>query len=348
MNAFRDAHGAGRAEAEAADWLAKRERGLTAAEQERFSDWILADGRNAEAVERLEQAWRFLQRPRHTGQAEAVLQGVEARVAGRRRRSALRAASLAGLAAAAAAAVVLAILEPSAVRSWLGVGGPAASAVVRPEARTLADGSVVELNAGAEIEASFTAGVRAVRLLGGEAHFIVAKDAARPFVVTAGALSVRAVGTEFAVSLAPSEVAVLVTEGTVAVAPTAARVAEAPAAPVQALALLTAGNRTSAPATGADAAPLRVVAVEPEALRAAQAWRSLRVEFTAMPLREVVRRFNGHNRLQLALASPELGALRISGIFRLDDPEGFARLVESGAGLRASRDAADRILFDQL
>lgn len=88
----------------AADWLARREAGLSVEQQEEFSRWLLADGRHAEAVLRLETGWRFLQLPRHTGQAGAVEAAVAARVAARQRfhRRLLTVGALGGLAAAAA------------------------------------------------------------------------------------------------------------------------------------------------------------------------------------------------------------------------------------------------------
>ncbi|MGH7956227.1 MAG: FecR family protein [Opitutaceae bacterium] len=94
--------------------------------------------------------------------------------------------------------------------------------VTRQQRQTLADGSVVELNAGADILVDFSPARRSVRLVRSEAHFAVATDATRPFVVSAGGVEVRAVGTEFAVRFGSQEIAVLVTEGQVAVARTAA------------------------------------------------------------------------------------------------------------------------------
>src|SRR5688500_14994795 len=83
--------------------------------------------------------------------------------------------------------------------------------VSRPETRTLPDGSVVELNAGAELALEFNSALRRVTLVRGEAHFQVTKNPERPFVVRAGNAEVRAVGTAFAVQLGTGLVDVLVT-----------------------------------------------------------------------------------------------------------------------------------------
>ena len=81
---------------------------------------------------------------------------------------------------------------------------------VHPNIQTLPDGSTVELNSSAEIVLDFTPTMRGVRLVRGEALFMVRKDAGRPFVVTANGVTVRAVGTAFAVRHGDARIAVLV------------------------------------------------------------------------------------------------------------------------------------------
>ena len=55
-----------------------------------------------------------------------------------------------------------------------------------PRQIMLSDGSLVELKGDAEIAVEFTPAVRRIVLQHGTAHFQVAKNAARPFVVDAG------------------------------------------------------------------------------------------------------------------------------------------------------------------
>jgi len=92
-----------------------------------------------------------------------------------------------------------------------------------------------------------------VRLVRGEAHFTVAKNPARPFIVEAGGVAVRAVGTAFDVRHADGAIEVLVTEGKVHVrAARAARRIQVPA-PAPIATPLVAGERavvdTTRPAT---------------------------------------------------------------------------------------------------
>ena len=323
----------------AAAWLARRESGFSADEQAEFSRWLLADPRHAEAASRLADTWRRLQQPRFTGQAEAVELAVVARVrAHTRRRRALAAISFAGLATAAALVFAFVPAGPAPATP------PAAAMEIRPDRRTLADGSVVEFNAGAEIEVDFSPVRRDVRLIRGEAHFAVTKDPARPFVVTAGNVAVRAVGTAFSVRVAPDAVGVLVTEGRVAVE----RVSPAPALAVarpEEPTYLAAGSRLMVVAETEPTARLEPSAVSPAEMDAALDWRTRRVEFTGMRLAEVVALLNRQNAVQLALGEAALGEIPISGIFRSDDPEGFSRIVETSAGLRASPDRAGAIVL---
>jgi hypothetical protein len=66
----------------------------------------------------------------------------------------------------------------------------------------LSDGTVVHLNAGTTLRypVRFTAGQDRLVFLDGEAYFDVAKDKKHPFIVNAGNLYVRALGTHFNVS----------------------------------------------------------------------------------------------------------------------------------------------------
>jgi len=206
--------------------------------------------------------------------------------------------------------------------------------------RTLPDGSIVQLNAGAEIAPAFTSEKRLVQLVRGEALFVVAKDATRAFVVSAGGVEVKAVGTAFSVRFDPLQVDVLVTEGTVAIErPDAlsdsASVSIAPKLSSSGSVLLAAGYRSVVPLIP-EISPT-VTGVTPAQISAALAWRERRIEFTGTPLAEAVDRFNRQNELQLAIADTRTGAFEISGIFWVNDPESFVRLLETAFDMTADR-----------
>jgi transmembrane sensor len=208
------------------------------------------------------------------------------------------------------------------------------------ERRLLDDGSVVELNRGAEIEVNYGSAERRVVLRRGEALFTVAKNPARPFIVRARGVDVRAVGTAFNVRLDAASVEVLVTEGQVRVAPLAAEPASPDAAPSFDSPLVAAGERAviALAATLTAAAPAPQIARTTEAeLARLRAWQPQLLDFSSVPLAQVIAELNRRNRVQLVLAAPASAGVPIVASIRSDNLEGFVGLVSAAAGLRAER-----------
>jgi len=80
---------------------------------------------------------------------------------------------------------------------------------------SLPDGSRVTLNTDTRIHVDLGDKERRIDLRRGEAFFVVAKDATRPFVVYADDKRVTAVGTQFSVRRDADDIQVVVTEGRV-------------------------------------------------------------------------------------------------------------------------------------
>lgn len=215
-----------------------------------------------------------------------------------------------------------------------------AATLIAPERRVLADGSTVELKDDARITVKFTAAERRVTLEKGEAHFSVTKNAARPFIVVASGVAVRAVGTAFSVDLTPGKVEVLVTEGRVEVVEPS-RGSDQPQALSQ---LVNAGGRCIVSMDG----PPRTEAVSPAAMQAELAWRIPQLEFSRTPLSEVITLMNAQARAsghpRLVLADPKLGDLRLSGFLRADNTDGLLHLLESNFSLTAERREQEIVL----
>ena len=248
------------------------------------------------------------------------------------------------LARRACAGGLVAFLFIIGVRLWPQGPAPEAAStshptlvVSQPARQVLPDGSVVELKDGAVISVAFTADVRRVRLERGEAHFAVARNAALPFVVSAGDVAVRAIGTEFAVGLQGRRVDVLVTEGRVAVesatpgAPALARLDAGQAAVVE-LAALTSTTESTVP---------------PDEQRSRLAWRVPRIELSRTPLAEVVACFNRYGSVRLELADPALGTLQLSGVLRPDSPHALLHILKNDFGLRENRRADGTIVLQR-
>jgi transmembrane sensor len=307
----------------AARWIARRDAGLSETEAAEFARWRDADPRHAAALARFETAWSALARPRETGGTAGLARELAAVRARSRRRRALAGG------ATVAAALFASVWWPRPAPLPAPVAPVASAVLLVPEIRTLADGSVVELKPGAAIEVAFSDTVRRVRLVRGEALFAVAKQPARPFVVAAGGVEIRAVGTAFSVELAAAAVGVLVTEG---------RVAVQPAGGAPAPALVDAGNRARV-ATGPGGGAIAVAAVSSGDVDAHLAWRAPQVEFSGTPLAAVVDTINRHAREpgrphpHFAVEDPALARVTLSGLFRLDDTAAFVRMLEAGFGV---------------
>ena len=315
---------------QAAEWLVRRNEGFSETDELGFQTWISANPVHRRAFTAVETTWAALNKPREIGQAALLDRELTAKQTARQRRGA-HVFIAAGT--AAAAAIALGVFSP-AIR----VTQPVPMTVeVRPDRQMLSDGSVVELKSGAEIEVAFSAERRRVRLLHGEALFSVSKDATRPFIVSAGAVEVRAVGTAFAVRHHIQEVAVLVTEGRVAVE--RLNVSASPIASVSEPrpTFMGAGDRLVVPADLPATAALAVTPMTAQQVAADLAWRGKRVEFTGTTVAEAVTLFNKQNRLQLSIVDPAIARLQITGIFWADDPDGFVRLLENGMNVRGDR-----------
>jgi transmembrane sensor len=213
----------------------------------------------------------------------------------------------------------------------------APSAYLRVNERmALRDGSVVELKDGSRVVVEFSASERRVRLTG-EAHFQVAKDAKRPFIVDANGVTVRAVGTAFNVRIDTGAVQVVVTEGKVSVAAPPAKVGATSAAEASAPALVTAGQQATVSLGEVEARPARVSDVSEAEVAEALEWQAPRLQFFETPLSIAVAEFNARNRVQMSLAQEELGTIPIGGTFRVDNVDGFVRLLEVTLELKAAR-----------
>ena len=331
-------------EATASAWLARRDRGLTAEEQDVYFEWLRADPRHGAMIAHLEKTWGALDalaewRPTHSTQPNPDLLATPTpfRKSGWARR--IKCPFTIRTLAAAAAVVVAGVFVFQSVSPETPPSSGTVRVIPSPERLTLEDGSVVELNHGGKIEIDFSSETRRVRLVRGEAHFTVTKNPARPFVVEANGVAVRAVGTAFNVRHTAAAIEVLVTAGKVQVERPVALVTSSALTPSAAApTALVAGERVIVDTTVPTAQPV-VAAVTPMEIARALSWQGVRLEFAELPLAEVVTEFNLRNRQQLVVGDAATGRLRVGGSFRADNLEGFVRLLEASFGVSAQRRA---------
>jgi transmembrane sensor len=205
----------------------------------------------------------------------------------------------------------------------------------------LPDGTVMDINTGSDVAVRFTAKERLVTLNQGEAHFQVVHDTARPFIVVAGGVSVRAVGTAFDVRLGAEAVDVLVVEGKIELGRRAA-IARDEASTDLSPPLIHAGERAQMSRLS-QAVALTIDRLDAPAIRARLTWQNPMTSFTDVPLRDVVVRFNGCNAIQLVLEDSVLRERKIGGKIALDRVDDFVRLLEQDGDVVADRATPGRI-----
>nr|WP_298723446.1 FecR domain-containing protein [uncultured Steroidobacter sp.] len=203
---------------------------------------------------------------------------------------------------------------------------------------TLPDGSTMELNARSRVRVRYSQRERALELLEGQALFRVARNPARPFIVTSDGTRVRAVGTQFDVNKRREGTVVTVVEGRVSVLtdvpdariePVTVEMTEPmPRLPNDSGAgiLLAAGEQISV----GEQAARRIAQAD---VARAIAWTQKQLIFKAATLTEVAEEFNRYNQRQLIVQDPELYDFHISGVFASSDPGALLQFLRERAGV---------------
>ena len=334
-------------EQQAAAWVLRCDRGLTPAEQDDLSQWLATDPRHRAQLARHRKHWQRLDnlvqwRPEYSAQPNPDLLAPP-------QRHRLRWFLPVSLSLATAASVALAFFVWKPTASKPNPNPPLITAVAPKGQRILPDGSIIELNRGAEVTVHYADGERRVRLEQGEAYFTVAKDPARPFIVTSRGINVRALGTAFNVRLDAAVVEVLVTEGHVQVdsppAATTAPESHRERTPQPPLIPLLEAHQRAVVSLSPQPEPPRIATLTPGEIARVLSWQHRLLNFTATPLSDIVAEFNRRNVAQLVLIDSELASVRISASIRSDNIDGFLRLLEAGFDARAERRGESEILL---
>ncbi len=339
---------------QAAMWVARLDGGaLDTKAREELREWLQRDDSHRAALVQMAQVWGAMD-------SLAVLAELFPDRAEPPRRSWQWALSFA---ACCAAVIVAAGVYLHGFRGDAGAVIREASAAVASEpvyrtglgeqsVVTLADGSILTLNTQSEVQIRFDGAARNVYLHRGEAHFKVAKNPDRPFVVHAGSGRVRAIGTAFDVRMTGAQVDVLVEEGVVEVVPAsvhapAARQPEGPAASAKATAragnvVLKSGGtaRYAEQVTETDTLP-------GHRIEQRLAWRKGKWMFQGETLAQVLDEVARYSDLNIVIADPRIAGLRVGGYFDIGDVDSLMKALETGFGVTVSRDGKTiRLLRD--
>lgn len=314
-------------EEEATRWVVERDAGLAADDERALDAWLAADPLHPLAFAKAEKIWGAMgSRP------------VKAEVNRRRVREMVRRDGYPPLGherprrrwVAPALAASLAVVFVGVAQDWpTRLQADAMTATGERRHVTLDDGSTVQLNTASAIAIDYRGDRRIVRLLKGEAAFIVVADRARPFTVEAGDGTTTALGTRFIVRRDGADTEVAVTEHRVRVAWSVGE----------------AGNRvdlgegqTTRYGSGGILRP-RTVDIGTVA-----SWTRGRVVFVDRPLGEVVAELNRYHPGYIRVMGDDLAKRRVSGVFRTDDPMAALDTLQRLLGISSTR-ITDRLVF---
>jgi transmembrane sensor len=290
--------------AQASAWLARLQRdGLEESDGLEFEAWLNASPANREGYRSALAAWQAF---------DACPDQVLDELAADARRTArgpvatrrwLVGGGMAIAAGLTAVAVLPSVLSAPTVQTYTTAKG-------QHQRITLADGSVVDLNAETRLTVRFARRERQVELGDGQAVFEVAHDETRPFTVEASGRAVRVLGTQFDVRNRSGDVTVTVARGRVQVRPVAS-------SNTGQTFVLSPGQRLAIGRTGF----AKLSAVDPqEALN----WRSGRLVYRGEPLAEVVADLNRQFVEQIEVTDPALARIPVTGVIVLDDQASVA------------------------
>jgi transmembrane sensor len=326
---------------EAAAWIWRMDSAtVAAADRQAFESWLRQDPRHRRAAEALSTVWSTLD-----GLAEAKREEKIATFANTAKLPLLQHPQRWWFAAAA----VLAAVAVGAI--WLQQGSELqtlATAVGQQRNVTLADGSIVTLNTNTILETDLRWHAREIYLRKGEAHFQVAHDRSRPFLVHAGDAVVRAVGTAFEVRvLSDQHVDVVVNEGRVEVQATAllpaSPVPTAHARPPAATTVraLNAGERLSTASRDYAVTPITA-----QQLSSELAWREGAIVFDGEPLSEAIAEIERYTDARIVISDPEIAGLRVGGRFRTGDVQGFFDALQTALPVSIRHTNAGLVFID--
>ena len=298
----------------AGEWALRAEAGLNRRDEARLAAWLDAAPDHRAAYDAVIKADQALGR-HGADEAMMVLRGAALKARAETQWPSLRAMAASLIAALLVAGALGGGMERlSPLTAVFGAGEMQTAryetAMGERATVTLADGSVLALNADSAAEVTFSGRSRTVRLERGQALFTVAHDASRPFEVLADGRRVTAVGTAFDVLLLPGALRVAMLDGVV-------RVSSDRQSPRQ---ILSKGEVMTARADGT------TTVRKADAARLA-GWRDGVVYFEETPLNEAVAEMNRYTHRPIIVADGPAGALRVSGAFRVAEADAFAETM---------------------
>ncbi len=333
---------------EAADWVARFDRGLRDDEQRAMKKWLDQGAANRDAMLFMLDVW---------DKSDSLARLSELFPEPVRRRDRFRpVAWIAGLATAATAVVATVLLSSASIEDIPSVGEataePSDSQILETligarKIVELADGSTVDLNTNSLIDVRFTEDRRWLRLQRGEATFTVSHDPHRPFVVVVGETEFEALGTEFNLEIRSEQrIELVVTDGSVRVAARSQRrggtVEAQPGRPLIEPVLVEAGQEFTV-----GGASRFATMIDSADIAARLSWRNDNLIFRGATMGDALTEIGRYTTVEFVFLDDELRSEPVVGMFKIGDVQGTLNTLENNFGIQYELANDNRVLLSR-
>lgn len=340
--------------AQASAWLARLDAGPSELDKQVLGGWLNEDPEHLQVLLEMAEFWDEMSVIEELSTAFPLKQYGSSARDGRLRRIPLLATAATLLLGLLSLAIIMrdGFVEEEARAVTLARAIPQTYETIVGERATytLGDGSQIILNTNTLVEVGYGSDARNVHLLRGEAHFIVAKDASRPFRVHAGKGVIEALGTAFAVQrTGQNSLEVTVTEGRVNLSQTSAPVVatreaaipEASAPTIESPLELFAGEYAM---VNEESGEIEKEVIPPVEIEARLAWRNGMLLFQNDPLDQVLQEVSRYTATRIE-ADASIRDIPVYGYISTGDVEQLMTLLQDSFNIQVRKLSADHIVL---
>ena len=339
---------------QAGTWIARLDRGLSAAERLELQQWLNADTRHPAVLLELAELWDGMDVMAEIAEL-FPLNTMIPESSWRPSRRVVPSLSVALTLVVVAVLVAFLAAAPGPftfsnfsvrnlfVRQTLEASYQTQVGEQRPV--TLPDKSIVTLNTNTLLRVHYNDSYRKIELVSGEAHFAVAKHDRRVFIVQVGESEFRAVGTAFNVRVNSERgVELTVTEGRVKVLVAAAGEVKRTKDDVAAEQMATEIMVDAGKEVAIGKATQTVEWVQPEKIDAAIAWTRGMIVFDGDPLERAVREVSRYSNVKFVIADDKIRKIPVAGYFKVGDVDGLVVALQNNFDVDSKRQGDSIVL----
>jgi len=331
----------------ATDWIARLDRGLTAAEERRFQAWLFEADENMPVFMELAKLWDRIDilstfaeirpepaKPHHPRWPSVVAM----------------AASLLAVVAASLWVFGLYTAADDPVVTLADVAQTYQTATGERSDYVLEDGTTISLNTNTRVVVEYTPKNRFLYLEKGEIHVEVARDTLRPLSVYYDGHVVQAVGTEFNVEISDDQnIEIVVAEGIVSVGVVDRAVADKlfdePLALPSTSTLIAAGQEAVVDRKKLADDDVMPTPIKAEEIAVKLSWRQGNLIFRGESLEEAISEVGRYTAIEFIILDEDAKKERVAGMFKAGDVDGLLKALRDNFNISYERIADDKVVL---